>query len=68
MPGSNESMVRLQASGGVELDAFEASAETHVYEAGHAFANDARAGFYVRDAAQTARARTVAFLRKVHAK
>ena len=44
------------------------SAETHVYEAGHAFANDARPNFYVRQAAQTAHARTLAFLRKVHAK
>jgi carboxymethylenebutenolidase len=44
------------------------SAETHVYEAGHAFANDARPNFYVRDAAETAHGRTLAFLRKVHAK
>jgi carboxymethylenebutenolidase len=41
------------------------SAETHVYQAGHAFANDARAT-YVRDAAETAHARTLEFLRKVH--
>jgi carboxymethylenebutenolidase len=41
------------------------SAETHVYQAGHAFANDARAT-YVKDAAETAHARTLAFLRKVH--
>lgn len=44
------------------------SAETHVYEAGHAFANDARPNFYVRQAAETAHARTLAFLRRVHAK
>jgi carboxymethylenebutenolidase len=44
------------------------AAETHVYEAGHAFANDARPTFYVRQAAETAHARTLAFLRKVHAK
>lgn len=43
------------------------SAETHVYEAGHAFANDARPNFYVKEAAETAHARTLAFLRKVHA-
>jgi carboxymethylenebutenolidase len=42
------------------------SAETHVYQAGHAFANDQRAA-YVKDAAETAHARTLAFLRKVHA-
>jgi len=42
------------------------SAVTHVYEAGHAFANDARAT-YVKDAAESAHARTLAFLRKVHA-
>ena len=44
------------------------SAETHIYEAGHAFANDARPNFYVKDAAESAHARTLAFLRKVHAK
>lgn len=43
------------------------SAETHVYPAGHAFANDARAT-YVKDAAETAHARTLEFLRKVHAR
>jgi carboxymethylenebutenolidase len=42
------------------------TAETHVYQAGHAFANDARAT-YVKDAAETAHARTLEFLRKVHA-
>jgi carboxymethylenebutenolidase len=42
------------------------SAETHLYEAGHAFANDARAA-YVKDAADTAHARTLAFLRRIHA-
>jgi len=44
------------------------SAETHVYEAGHAFANDARPNFYAREAAETAHERTLAFLRKVHAR
>ena len=44
------------------------SAETHTYEAGHAFANDARPGFYVKEAAELAHARTLEFLRKVHAK
>ena len=43
------------------------AAETHVYQAGHAFANDARAT-YVKDAAETAHARTLEFLRKVHAR
>jgi carboxymethylenebutenolidase len=43
------------------------SAETHVYQAGHAFANDARAT-YVKEAAEAAHARTLAFLRKVHAR
>jgi len=41
------------------------SAETHVYPAGHAFANDARTT-YVKDAAESAHARTLAFLRRVH--
>jgi carboxymethylenebutenolidase len=41
------------------------SAEIHVYEAGHAFANDVRPA-YVPEAAATARARTIDFLRKVH--
>lgn len=43
------------------------AAETYVYQAGHAFANDARAT-YVKDAADTAHARTLEFLRKVHAR
>ncbi len=43
------------------------AAETYVYPAGHAFANDARTT-YVRDAAEAAHARTIEFLRKVHAR
>jgi len=43
------------------------AAETHVYQAGHAFANDARTT-YVKDAAETAHARTLEFLRRVHAR
>ena len=35
--------------------------------AGHAFANDARAT-HVKDAAETAHARTLGFLRKAHAR
>lgn len=42
------------------------SAETHIYEAGHAFANDVRPA-YVEDAAKTARSRTLDFLSKQHA-
>jgi len=42
------------------------SAETHLYEAGHAFANDVRPA-YVPAAAETARARTLDFLARVHA-
>jgi carboxymethylenebutenolidase len=42
------------------------SAETHLYSAGHAFANDVRPT-YVADAAQSARARTLDFLERVHA-
>jgi len=42
------------------------SAETHEYNAGHAFANDVRPT-YVADAAETARARTLDFLARVHA-
>jgi len=41
------------------------TAETHLYEAGHAFANDVRPA-YVADAAETARARTLDFLARVH--
>jgi carboxymethylenebutenolidase len=43
------------------------AAETHLYPAGHAFANDARTT-YVKDAAEAAHARTLEFLRKVHAR
>lgn len=39
--------------------------EIYLYEAGHAFANDVRPT-YVPDAAATARARTLDFLRRVH--
>lgn len=42
-------------------------AETYIYEAGHAFANDVRPT-YVAGAAATARERTLAFLRKCHAR
>ncbi len=42
------------------------SAESYVYDAGHAFANDARTT-HVPDAADAARARSVAFLNKHHA-
>lgn len=41
------------------------TAETHLYNAGHAFANDVRPT-YVADAAQAARARTLDFLSRVH--
>jgi carboxymethylenebutenolidase len=41
------------------------SAETYVYTAGHAFANDARAS-HVPDAAREARTRTRAFLDQLH--
>lgn len=41
-------------------------AETYLYEAGHAFANDAR-NTYVKDAADTAHNRTIAFLDKLFA-
>jgi len=41
-------------------------AECHVYEAGHAFANDARPNFYDEDAATMARARSLEFLDRVH--
>lgn len=42
------------------------SAETHVYEAGHAFANEVRPA-YVEAAAKLARGRTLDFLAKQHA-
>jgi carboxymethylenebutenolidase len=41
--------------------------ETHIYQAGHAFANDVRPT-YVAEAAATARKRTLTFLQKVHAR
>ncbi len=41
-------------------------AESYVYAAGHAFANDARPNFYVEDAALEARSRTLDFLNRVH--
>jgi carboxymethylenebutenolidase len=41
------------------------AAETHLYVAGHAFANDVRPA-YVADAAETARRRTLDFLARVH--
>lgn len=36
--------------------------EMHMYDTGHAFANDARPGFHVPEAAELAHARTAAFL------
>lgn len=36
--------------------------QVHIYQAGHAFANDARPGSYDRDAAELAHERTAAFL------
>jgi len=40
-------------------------AETYVYDAGHAFANDARPAFYAEDAAVMAHVRSMAFLDRV---
>ena len=45
-----------------EAQAYLPELEVHMYEAGHAFANDARAT-YVADAAELAHERTVAFLK-----
>lgn len=42
------------------------TAESHIYEAGHAFCNDVRPA-YVPAAAETARARTLEFMSRVHA-
>jgi carboxymethylenebutenolidase len=42
-------------------------AECYVYEAGHAFANDARPTLYVEGATQLARERSLEFLNRVHA-
>lgn len=39
--------------------------EVHLYEAGHAFANDARPADYVTDAAEAAHGRTAEFLARV---
>ncbi len=46
-----------------EAKAYLPEMEVHMYEAGHAFANDARPS-YVSDAADTAHARTTEFLAK----
>ena len=42
------------------------AADIHVYQAGHAFANEARAAVYVEEASKAAHARTLAFLQQVH--
>ena len=41
-------------------------AECYIYDAGHAFANDARQGIYVESAAKLARQRSLEFLNRVH--
>jgi carboxymethylenebutenolidase len=41
-------------------------AECYIYDAGHAFANDARANFYVEGAAKLARQRSLGVLNRVH--
>jgi|ETNmetMinimDraft_11_1059920.scaffolds.fasta_scaffold164370_1 dienelactone hydrolase len=41
-------------------------AETYVYDAGLAFANDARPNFFVEDAAKLARQRSLEFLDRIH--
>jgi carboxymethylenebutenolidase len=41
-------------------------AESYIYNAGHAFANDERPNFYVEDATLEARLRTLNFLNRVH--
>ncbi|MEC7764864.1 MAG: dienelactone hydrolase family protein [Pseudomonadota bacterium] len=46
-----------------EVEAYLPSIETHLYDAGHAFANDARPA-YVAEAAELAHARTKAFFEK----
>jgi len=43
-----------------------ADAECHVYDAGHAFANDARPGFFVEQATRLARQRSLGFLNRAH--
>ena len=42
------------------------AADIHVYQAGHAFANEARSTVYVEEAAKAAHARTLGFLQKAH--
>lgn len=42
-------------------------AECYIYDAGHAFANDARENFYVDDASNLARERSLEFLNRIHA-
>lgn len=41
-------------------------AECHVYDSGHAFANDARPGFYDQEATKLAKERSLEFLNRVH--
>jgi carboxymethylenebutenolidase len=43
-----------------------ADAECYIYNAGHAFANEARADFYAEDATKLARYRSLEFLDRVH--
>jgi carboxymethylenebutenolidase len=45
-----------------QMKAYLPDAEVHLYEAGHAFANDARPAAYVAAAADLAHRRTEAFL------
>ena len=47
-----------------QMKAYLPDAEVHMYEAGHAFANDARPTVYVAEAADLAHQRTEAFLDK----
>ncbi|WP_346914886.1 dienelactone hydrolase family protein [uncultured Roseibium sp.] len=48
-----------------EVKAYLPDFEMHMYEAGHAFANEARAATYVAEAAELAHKRTETFLAKV---
>lgn len=43
------------------------AADIHLYQAGHAFANEARANVYVKEAGELAHQRTLDFLRRAHA-
>jgi len=62
--GDSDQHSSPEITAGVKRDIPDA--ECYVYDAGHAFANDARADFYVEGASKLARQRSLDFLNRVH--